>query len=90
MHEHGGACGQEIVLTDNRGEVIATPVVNCAPNGARVPEVFAVMSLCSTPCMIDPTSLMLRTPGAWKDNHQCVWTTPGCSIEHALLSHTED
>ena len=40
--------------------------------------------------MIDPTSLFLRTPGSWKDNHQCVWTTPGCSIEHALLSHTED
>jgi hypothetical protein len=40
--------------------------------------------------MIDPTSLMLRTPGSWKDNHQCKWTTPGCSIEHALLSYTDD
>ena len=62
MHEHGGACGQEIVLTDNRGEVIATPVVNCAPNGTRVPEVFAVMSICSRPCIIDPTSVCCYVP----------------------------
>jgi hypothetical protein len=40
--------------------------------------------------MIDPTSLMLRTPGSYKDNHQCKWTTPGCSIEHVLLSYIDD
>jgi hypothetical protein len=33
---------------------------------------------------------MLRTPGSWKDNHQCKWTTPGCFIMNALLSYTED
>jgi hypothetical protein len=27
--------------------------------------------------MIDPTSSMLRTPGSWKDNHCCKWTSNG-------------
>lgn len=37
--------------------------------------------------MIDPTSLMLRTPGSFKDNHQAKWTAP-TSIEESILSHT--
>jgi hypothetical protein len=39
--------------------------------------------------MIDPTSLMLRTPGSYKDQHQAKWMTP-CSIEEAVLSYTDN
>jgi len=39
--------------------------------------------------MIDPTSLMLRTPGSYKDNHQAKWMTPG-AIEEAILSYTDN
>jgi hypothetical protein len=39
--------------------------------------------------MIDPTSLMLRTPGSYKDNHQCKWMAP-CSIDEAILSYTDN
>ena len=39
--------------------------------------------------MIDPTSLMLRTPGSYKDQHQAKWMTP-CSIEEAILSYTDN
>ena len=39
--------------------------------------------------MIDPTSLMLRTPGSYKDNHQVKWMSP-CSIEESILSYTDN
>lgn len=39
--------------------------------------------------MIDPTSLMLRTPGSYKDNHCCKWMSP-CSIDEAILSYTDN
>lgn len=39
--------------------------------------------------MIDPTSLMLRTPGSYKDNHMAKWTTP-CCIEDSILSYTDN
>jgi len=40
--------------------------------------------------MIDPTTLMLRTPGSYKDNHVCTWRTPECTIEDALLDYTDN
>jgi hypothetical protein len=39
---------------------------------------------------IDPTSLMLRTPGSYKDDHVCKWITPGCKIEDSLLDYTKN
>ena len=39
--------------------------------------------------MIDPTSLMLRTPGSYKDQHQAKWMLP-CSIEESILSYTDN
>jgi hypothetical protein len=39
--------------------------------------------------MIDPTSLMLRTPGSYKDQHMAKWVTP-CAIEEAILSYTDN
>ena len=44
--------------------------------------------------MIDITGSMLRTPGSWKDDHQCVWDvlagggTP--KFRESLLSYTDD
>ena len=40
--------------------------------------------------MIDMTTLMLRTPGSYKDGHVCTWRTPGCTIEDALLDYTDN
>jgi hypothetical protein len=40
--------------------------------------------------MIDPTTLMLRTPGSYKDGHVCTWRTPECTIEDALLDYTDN
>ena len=45
------------------------------------------------PCvapMIDPTTLFLRMPGCWKDDHLCRWTTPGAEIKHSVLSYSYD
>ena len=39
--------------------------------------------------MIDPTSLMLRTPGSYKDQHQAKWITPCCIVE-SILSYTDN
>lgn len=40
--------------------------------------------------MIDPTSLMLRTPDSWKDDHRCRWKSNGSDISHAILTNTEE
>ena len=40
--------------------------------------------------MIDPTTLMLRTPGSYKDGHVCTWRTPECTIEDSLLDYTDN
>ena len=55
-HERGGVCGQQFVLYNMAGKPIATPVVNCTREGKALPEALAVLSLCSMPCMLDPTS----------------------------------
>ena len=39
--------------------------------------------------MIDSTSLMLRTPGSYKDTHVAKWMTP-CAIEDSILSYTNN
>ena len=39
--------------------------------------------------MIDPTSLMLRTPGSYKDQHMCKWMTP-CAIDESILSYVDN
>ena len=56
------------------GEVIATPVVNCTgATGERPPELYAVMSLCSTPCMLDAQSIICCfVPG------EVSWMFPCC------------
>ena len=64
-HEHGGVCGQQFVLRSKTGHAIATPVVNCksstgGSSGCR--ELYAVMSLCASPCMKDPTSKCCFVP----------------------------
>ena len=56
-HENGGVCGQQFVLYDKTGQAIATPVVNCTVDGADRSELFAVMSLCASPCMRDRSAL---------------------------------
>ena len=56
-HENGGVCGQQFVLYDKTGQAIATPVVNCTVDGADRSELFAVMSLCASPCMLDRSAL---------------------------------
>lgn len=40
--------------------------------------------------MIDPTSLMLRTPESFKDEHRAKWITPDASFEDSILSYTEN
>lgn len=43
--------------------------------------------------MIDPTTLNLRTPGSWKDNHQCKWIVNqnvSPTIEDSILSYTDN
>ena len=39
--------------------------------------------------MIDPTSLMLRTPNSYKDGHCCKWDTH-YNIEESILSYTDN
>lgn len=36
--------------------------------------------------MVDPTTSMLRTPGSWKDDHQCQWRTNDCFSESILTN----
>ena len=80
-HERGGVCGQQFVLHNNAGAVIATPVVNCCAKGTTCtsaakgkgrPELYAVMSLCSTPCMLDPKSTCCFVPA------EVAWQFPCC------------
>jgi len=39
--------------------------------------------------MVDATKLMLRTPQSWKDDHQCVWSTPNMFVD-SILSYTDN
>ena len=80
-HERGGVCGQQFVLHNNAGAVIATPAVNCCAKGTTCtsaakgkgrPELYAVMSLCSTPCMLDPASTCCFVPA------EVAWQFPCC------------
>ena len=58
MREQGGLCGQRISMYDKRGYLIGSPRVNCKHR----PELYALMSMCSTPCMLDPTSACCYVP----------------------------
>jgi len=73
-HQHGGVCGQQFVLRNKAGAVIATPTVNCMSKttGKPLPELFAVMSLCATPCMQDPASKCCFVPA------EVAWMFPCC------------
>ena len=62
-HERGGMCGQEINLyAKGSDRQINHAVVNCTVDGVKVPEVYAVMALCSSPCMDDPSSICCFVP----------------------------
>ena len=71
-------CGQQFVLKSKAGAVIATPTVSCTSKGrhgqalAKLPELYAVMSLCATPCMIDPESKCCFVP------EEVAWMFPCC------------
>ena len=40
--------------------------------------------------MIDPTSLFLRMPDCWKDDHVCRWNTQGAEFKNGVLSYTDN
>ena len=71
-HEQGGVCGQTFVLYNTDDKPIATPMVNCTTGGVRHPELYVVMSLCSTPCMLDPASKCCFVPA------EVAWMFPCC------------
>ena len=57
-HEKGGVCGQHVAMFGKNGYLIGNPLVNCAGHS----EVFVVMSVCSTPCMLDKSSTCCFVP----------------------------
>ena len=93
-YEHGGVCGQQFVLHNNAGVAIATPVVNCCPEGTKCtsaatgghPELFAVMSLCSTPCMMDRASECCFVPAEVAWMFACCRQKQCCSDQAAHVS----
>ena len=58
MHERGGVCGQRISLYTKLGALIASPMVDCK----RRPELFVMMGVCATPCMLDKASVCCMVP----------------------------
>ena len=74
-HEQGGVCGQQFVLRNTKNEAIATPTVNCVQNGVRHPELYAVLSLCATPCMQDKSNVCCFVPA------EVAWMFPCCRAQ---------
>ena len=89
FNERGGVCGQQFVLYNNVGIAIATPVVNCCTKGKKCtsvatgrPEIYAVMSLCSTPCMMDPASKCCLVPAEVSWMYPCCRALGCCPDQH--------
>ena len=67
-HTAGGVCGQRYTLYDYNGVPIAQPVVNCKNQS----EGFTIMHLCTSPCMLDTTSVCCFVPAEFS------WMFPCC------------
>ena len=58
MHTQGGVCAQRITLYDKQGAIIGSPILDCKHR----PEVYVMMGLCATPCMLDKHSVCCLVP----------------------------